>query len=177
MRWGKVLGLLDTLDGSELLVADIEDSVDALEEDVAEDVEGHGATRLDTTIDHVVACIGEGQSLLLDVEHVVTHGNRYLGELICGSAGREDVALLSRVVRGTWDGRIDSLAHRVTHKHQGGACVSNGGVAGLGAVCAVDAVRGRIESPEALGVVDWSILDLTASSSDGWLDSKLVLPC
>lgn len=83
--WGcKVLLSLSALNGAEALLADIEDlvilaqgsmplsgvtySIDALQESIAENVEGHSATALDATVHHVVACISKSQILLVDGE-------------------------------------------------------------------------------------------------------------
>jgi len=168
-RGRKVLSDLRALDSTEAGVALVEDGIDALEESVTQDIEGHVTPGLDTSIHHTVPSIRKRQIFLHDGKQVIANGELHNGELVGGHARREGVSLLCGIVRGARDGGVDSLAGGVVNKSKGSARISDGGIARASNAGAVDAGGGGVEHPEALGVIDGSVDGLLARSSDGGL--------
>ena len=167
-RWrrGSVLRRLSPLHSTETGVALVEDGVDRLEEDITENVKGHVTTGLDAAVDHPVAGVGEAEIFLLDVEQRVANGEGDGGEVVGGSAGGEDVALLGLIVGRARDGLVDGFNGRVIHECKSCASIGNGGVARSGDGLAVDGSGGRIEHPETLAVVDRRVGDVLPRSGD-----------
>lgn len=132
--------------------------VDALEEDVAEDVEGHAAAGLDAAVGHAVARVGEAEVLLLQGELFAADGEADDGELVEGGVGGVDVALLRGVVFAAGDRLVDRLAGLVVDEGEGRSGVGDGGVAGPGDGFAGHDGGGAVEHPEALGVVDGGVV-------------------
>lgn len=143
--------------------------IDALQEGVAKNVEGHATSGLDTSVNHAIAGIGEGEIFLLNRKLVASDGKCDNGKLVRSGAGREDVALLSRIVLGAGDGIIDCLARSIGNQGQSGPGICDGGVTGLADSLSIHGGRSRVELPEALGVIDRCVLNLLAGSSYGIL--------
>ena len=74
---------------------------------------------------------------------------------------------LSLIVGRSGNGIIDSLASFVIHKSKRSSCVGDCGVLRNLNLLAVDRGRRRIELPEAVGSVNWSIIDRAAIGVDG----------
>jgi len=142
------------LHGTKALVALVEDGVDRTQENITEDVEVLVAAGLDATVGGTVAKVLEWDVLWVDLEEGAADGNLDYWESGEGSAGREDPTLLLAGLRGAWDGAVGSLAESVVDEAESCAGVSDGGVAGAGDGLAGDRSTGRLELPEALGVVD-----------------------
>lgn len=146
-------------------------SVDTLQEGITKDIKVHGSTGLDTSIDHTVTGISEAQVLLLNSKLLATNGEGDNWKIVYRSVGWEDVTLLGRVVCGTWNGIIDGLAGCISDQSKGGSGIDDSSVAGLSNGRAVDGGRGRVDSPETLGVVNWSVGDLLSRScDDSWVN-------
>ena len=132
--------------------------VDALQEDVAQDVKRHVATGLDAAIGHPVAGVGEPQILLLHDELLAADREAHDGELVGGGVGREDVALLGGVVFAARDRVVDRFAGVVVDEGEGRSRVGDGLVAGPGDCLTGDDGGGAVEHPEALRVVDGRVV-------------------
>ncbi len=133
-------------------------SINTLQEDVTKDIKGVAAPRLNASVDHAVPCIREAQILFLYRELLTPNSKADNGQLSGSVACREDVALLGGIVFAAWDGLVDSLAGRVVNKAEGGSRIGNGGVAGALNCLASHHCRGGVEHPEALGVIDGSVV-------------------
>lgn len=134
--------------------------IDALEEDVPQDVKGHVASALDAAVDEAALRGRKAQGLLLDRELLVADRERDRGQLVRRRRVREDVALLRGVVLGARDGGVDGLAGGVVDETERGARVGDGRVARASDAGAVDGGGGAVEHPEALRVVDRGVIDL-----------------
>lgn len=83
-RYSQVLCRLGSLYSAESCVALVEDSVDALQESVSQNIEGLVSARLDAAVHHSVTGICEGQVLLVEIEELVSDCKRDGGKLIRG---------------------------------------------------------------------------------------------
>ena len=128
-------------------------SVDAFQEDITQDVEGHASARLDASVGHAIACIGESQILFLHGELLSADCEAHDGKLVDGGVGRVDVSLLRGIVFTAWDRIVDSFAGGVVDKSKGCSGISDGGVVGTFDRLAGYDCRGAVEHPEALGIV------------------------
>lgn len=133
-------------------------SVDTLQEDIAQDIKGHGSARLDTSVCHAVACVCESQILFLQGELVPTDCEAHDGELVDGGVGGVGVPLLRGVVFTAWDGGVDGFAGGVVDEGEGRSGVGDGGVVGTFDRLAGYDCGGAGEHPEALGVVDGGVV-------------------
>ena len=104
-RRGQVLAGLHSLHTSKTLIALVEDGVNALQKRVPKNVEVLVSTRLNATIDHSIASVGEGQVFLLDGEELRADGELDRGQLFGFSCGREDPTLPSRQF-SVFEGRL-----------------------------------------------------------------------
>ena len=139
--------------------------IDGLQEGIAKDIKGEISTALDTTIDVSIPGIREGEIFLLDRKLLAADSEGHDRELTRRYGGRKDIALLGRVVGGTWNGIVDSLAGAIVNKSKGSASISDGGVATTVDRLSANGSRCTIEHPEALGVVDGSVVGLCYTSS------------
>lgn len=127
--------------------------VDALQEDIAQDIKGHVPARLDASVGHAVACVGESEVLFLQGELLLSDCEAHDWKLVDGGVGGVDVSLLRGIVFTAWDGLVDGFAGGVVDKGEGCSGVSDGGVVGTFDCLAGYDRRGAVEHPEALGVV------------------------
>lgn len=137
----------------------VEDGVDGLEEDVAEDGELQAVVGLDAAEALGAAGGGEVDVAAGDDKGLAVDSDVEVGE--SGGAG-EDVAALVAVVGGARDARVVGVDDVVGEEHEGGAGVGDGGADGAG--CGgggSDAVAAGVELPEAVGAVDRSVGDRT----------------
>lgn len=134
----QVLRRLRPLHSAKTLVSHVEDSVDAFEERVSQDVKVLLAPALHAAINHTVPGIRKTEILLHQREQLPADVKLHDGKLVRGHAAREDVALLGGVVLAAGNGIVDGLADLVGDEGKSGAGVSNGGVGGLGDGSAVD---------------------------------------
>jgi hypothetical protein len=135
----------------------VEDGVDGLEEDVAEDGESQALVGLDASEALGAASGGEVDVAARDDEGLAVDGDVEVGQL---GRAREDVAALVAVVRGAGDGRVVVVDDVVGEEHEGGAGVGDGGADGpQGARRGSDAVAAGGELPEAVGAIDGGVGD------------------
>ena len=127
--------------------------VNALEEDVTQNVKGHASARLNASIGHAVARVGETQVLFLHGELLAADGKAHHRKLADVGVGRENVSLLRGVVFAAWDRLVNGCAGGVVDESEGRSGISDGGVAGTIDRLAGDNGRGAVEHPEALGIV------------------------
>ena len=128
-------------------------SVDALQKDIAQDIKGHASARLDTSVGHAVACVGESQVLFLQGELLPTDREAHDGKLLDRGVGGVSVSLLRGIVFTAWDGRVDGFAGGVVDESEGCSSVSDGGVTGTFDRLAGYDCGGAVEHPETLRVV------------------------
>jgi hypothetical protein len=124
---------------------------------------------LDTTVGHAISSISKAEGLLVDGVLVISDGDSDDREVGSSSAGREEPALLAGIVLGSWNSSVDSLDKGVVNQAQGGASVHDGGVVVALNLLAVDVGRCGWDVPEALRIVDWSVVDGLAVG-DGRVD-------
>ena len=129
---------------------------------------------MDASINHSVTSIGKCQVFFLYCKLGAPNSNTHNRQLVSGSVGREDIALLLAVVGCSGDSIVDSFANLVTDKGQSCASISDCCVARLVDSQAIDNCRGGGELPEALRVVDRRVVDLISSCIDGILIQLLV---
>lgn len=70
-------------------------SVDALQEGIAQNIEGHATSGLDTSVNHAITGIRKGKVFLLHSKLVVSDSKRDNRELVRSGAAREKITLLS----------------------------------------------------------------------------------
>ena len=133
-----------------------------LQELVTKDIEAEITTVLEAAEDGLARRIGCRVTNVLLVDGVLLASNSYGdgGEVGRGDAGREDPTTSLLVLLSTLDLTIQSFTERSACHDQCSASVSNGLVTCLVDRLAVDCTRCRVEHPEALTVVDWSIGNL-----------------
>ena len=127
--------------------------VDALQEDITQDIKGHIPTGLDASVGHAVAGISETQIFFLQGELLSTDGEAHDGELADGGVGGVDVALLCGIIFAAWDGLVDGFAGVVIDECEGCSGVSDGGIAGTCDGLASYDGRGAVEHPKTLRTV------------------------
>ena len=127
--------------------------VDALQEDVTQDVKGHTSARLDAAVGHAVAGVGKAQIFFLQGELLAADRDAHDGEFVDGRVGRVDVSLLARIVFAAWDRVVDGFAGRVVDESEGCSGIGDGLVAGTWDRLAGYDCRCAVEHPEPLGFV------------------------
>lgn len=179
-RGVQVLGLLDLGHQTQASVSLVPDGVDALQEDVAQNVESIIATRLYTAVPVSFGSHGERKVLLLDRKLLVSDRNAEVGELISRDGGREEIALLLLIVFASekTSGNPETLVcdmivehspardllvqcfnDLIRHKGKGGTSVGDGLVARLCDLLTRNRGRCGVEHPEALGVIDVGVVN------------------
>jgi hypothetical protein len=134
--------------------------IDRLQENVTENIECHGAARLDTAVPVGVVGRRENQVLFLNDELLVTDGNADIRKLVDGGGHRDEVALVLLVVLGSRDGLVESLADLVRDESERRSRVGDGRVSALGDLLSVDCRAAGVNRPEPLRVVNWSPVDV-----------------
>jgi hypothetical protein len=100
---------------------------------------------------------------------VVSNGDGDDRKIGSSSASREEPALLAGIVLGSWDSSVNSLGKGVVNQTQSSSGVHDRSVVVTLDLLAIDVGRGGRDLPEALGVVDWSVVDGLAVG-DGIVD-------
>lgn len=135
----------------------VEDSVNALEEDVTEDRHADTIVGLDTTVASAAAGRSKVDVTARDDESLAADSDVEVGKV---GAAREDVAALGAAVRRAGDLGIVGLDGGVGDEEEGGAGVSDGGAdAAGGGGGGADAVAAGGELPEALATVHGDVGD------------------
>ena len=141
----------------------IEDGVDTLQEDIAENVEIYVTATLDTSVGYAIAGVSKGKVFLLNRKELATDINLHNGQLVGGGVGWEQVALLRRVIFGARNGLVDSLNDLVTDESKCSTSVSNGSVVAQGNRLSVDRGASAGELLETLAIVNGRIVNVTSN--------------
>jgi hypothetical protein len=135
----------------------IEDSVNALEENVSKDRHANTVVGLNTTVASAATGRSKVNVAARNNESLATDSNVEVGK---SSAAREDVAALGAAVRRAGDLGVVGLDSGVGDEEKGGAGVSDGGAdAAGGGGGGADAVAAGGELPEALAAADGDVGD------------------
>lgn len=127
--------------------------VNALQEDITQNIKGHTSARLDASVGHAIACVSKAQVFFLQGELLSADGEAHNGKLADVSVGRVNVSLLGRIIFAAWDCLVDSFAGGIVNESEGCSGISDGSVAGTIDRLAGDDCRGAVEHPKALGIV------------------------
>jgi hypothetical protein len=95
--------------------------VDTLQEGIAQDIKGHGTSRLDPAVHHPITCVGERQVLLLNSKLGVADGECNHWKLVGGRVAWENPTLLTLVVRRIRYGVVYCLAGSISYKSKRGS--------------------------------------------------------
>lgn len=128
----------------------VEDSIHALQTSIAEHVECHVSTRLDTSIRHAIACVCKGDVFLVHSQECVSDGELDSWQLVRGCRGWEKVSTLVGIISGVWNCVVDCLAGIVVDQSKSCASVNDGSVASKSEILAVDPGGRRFDRPEPL---------------------------
>lgn len=140
----------------------IKNDVDALEENVSQDVKRIVTAGLDTSESHSTAGVTKGKVFRVDGELSVSDGKSHSGN--CGG-GRIYVSSLGIVELGSADALVNSVDGGVVEKAKSCSSVGNGSVSRAVDCCAVDGGRGATEHPEALRAIDGSVNDVAVGDT------------
>jgi hypothetical protein len=94
--------------------------VDTLQEGIAQNIKGHGTSRLDPAVHHTITRVGERQVLLLNGKLGVADGECDHWKLVGGRAAGEHPTLLILVVRRIRYGVVYCLAGSISYKSKRG---------------------------------------------------------
>lgn len=134
--------------------------IDTLQEGVSQDVKGHIATALDSTIDISSLGFGETEILLLHDELLAADSKRNNGKVVLCGIGGIDITLGLVVIVRARDSIVNSLAGFIVHQRQRCASVSDRLVSGARDRLSIDRGGSRLKHPEPFAVVDRRVGDL-----------------